>query len=66
MENKKMKILWYTSLLVISVGTLVLSVTNIFALEVPDVIQRIIGVCDLIALPILIYSTIKVISKNIK
>ncbi|MCH5274156.1 MAG: hypothetical protein J1E35_10810 [Lachnospiraceae bacterium] len=59
MENKKMRILWAVSLLVLSIGTLVLSVPNIFGIEVPGTVRIIVGLCDLATVPVLVYTSIK-------
>ena len=56
---KKMPVLWVVSLLTISVITLVISFSNIFGGELPDVLKIVLGVTDLIALFVLVYTSIR-------
>ena len=56
---KKMPVLWTISLLTISVITLVISFSNIFGGELPDVLKRVLGVIDLIAVFVLVFTSIK-------
>lgn len=63
MKNKN-TLLWSISLIVIGVATLILTVTNIIGIELPDVIVRIIGIVDLIALPVLAYTSVKKFKKD--
>ncbi len=55
----KNDLMWGLSLLTIGVATVILAGSNIIGTELPDVAKIIIGVVDLVALPILVYSTIK-------
>ena len=55
---------WAISLLVISIVTLVIAFSNIFGVELPDVLKRVLGVIDLIALPVLAYSSVKLYTSN--
>lgn len=59
MSEKTVNILWSIALVLIGIATIILSVNNIFALSMPDVIVRICGVVDLISLPVLVFTTIK-------
>lgn len=63
MKNKN-TLLWSLSLLIIGVATLILAGSNIIGIELPDVIVRIIGIVDLIALPVLAYTTVKKFKKD--
>lgn len=56
---KRMPVLWTVSLLTISVITLVISFSNIFGGELPDVLKRVLGVIDLIAVFVLAFTSIK-------
>ncbi len=61
MEKKnKNVLLWGLSLLVIGIGTIILSVSNIIGAELPDIIIRIIGITDICALPVLAYTSVKI------
>lgn len=63
MKNKN-TLLWSISLIVIGVATLILAGSNIIGIELPDVIVRIIGIVDLIALPVLAYTSVKKFKKD--
>ena len=56
---KKFPVLWGVSLLTIGVITLVISFSNIFGVELPDVLKIVLGVTDLIALFVLVYTSIR-------
>ena len=59
MKNKKLLFVWSISLLVIAGLTLVTSITNIIGISLPDTVVRIIGILDLIALPVLAFTTVR-------
>lgn len=59
MSGKTLDLMWSLSLTVIGVATLILAVSNIIGAELPDILTRILGIADLIALPLLIFSTVK-------
>lgn len=59
MSGKTLNLIWSLSLIVISVATLILAVSNMIGAELPDILTRILGIADLIALPFLIFSTVK-------
>ena len=56
---KKFPVLWGVSLLTIGVITLIISFSNIFGVELPDVLKIVLGVTDLIALFVLVYTSIR-------
>ena len=56
---KKMPVLWTVSLLTISVVTLVISFSSIFGVELPDVLKIVLGVIDIIAVFVLVYTSIR-------
>ena len=62
--EKRNNLLWSLSLLVIGIATVILAGSNIIGIELPDIAVRITGVIDLIALPVLAYTTVKKIKKN--
>ena len=53
------KILWTVSLLVICCITIIWTVFNFAGIKLPDMAVRIMGILDLCAIPVLIYSTVK-------
>ena len=63
---KKAPVMWTVSLLAISVVTLVLAFSSIVGAELPDVWKRLLGVIDLIALPVLAYTSVKFFKKKDK
>ena len=57
--DKKYTRLWSLSLITISVVTVIWAVCNLVNIELPDVIVRIMGVLDICAIPVLVYTSIK-------
>ncbi|MBQ6887965.1 MAG: hypothetical protein IJN54_10675 [Lachnospiraceae bacterium] len=62
--KKRNDLLWSISLLVIGLATIILTGLNIIGIDVPDIVVRIIGVIDLLALPVLAYTTVKKFKKD--
>lgn len=62
--KKRNDLLWSISLLVIGIATIILSGSNIIGIKLPDIIVRIIGVIDLLFLPVLAYTTVKKFKKD--
>ena len=62
--KKRNDLLWSISLLVIGLATIILTGLNIIGINVPDIVVRIIGVIDLLALPVLAYTTVKKFKKD--
>ena len=56
--NKK-PVMWSVSLLAISIVTLILAFSYIFGIELPNVLKILLGIIDLAALPILVYTSVK-------
>ena len=61
---KKNNIVWSISLIVIGIATFILAGASVVGIDLPDVAVRILGIADLVALPILAYSTIRKIKKD--
>ena len=59
MNSKKLNITWSVSLLVIGISAIVLLGSKIIGIELNDIIIRIIGVIDLLALPVFVFTTIQ-------
>ena len=59
MDSKKVNAMWSISLLIIGVSAFILAGANVIGLELPDIAVRILGIIDLIALPVLGFSTVK-------
>ena len=62
--KKRNDLLWSISLLVIGLATIILTGLNIIGIDVPDIVVIIIGVIDLLALPVLAYTTVKKFKKD--
>lgn len=63
MKNK-IDLIWVISLIVIGISAILLAGSNIIGLELPDIAIRMIGVLDIIALPVLIVATVKKLNIN--
>lgn len=59
MTFDKLRIMWSVSLIAIGIATFILAGANIIGSELPDILVRVLGVIDLVALPVLAFSTIK-------
>ncbi|MGN0696030.1 MAG: hypothetical protein ACI4J5_04600 [Oscillospiraceae bacterium] len=59
MDPKLINIMWSISLILIGIATIILAGANIAAIELPDLIVRVLGVIDLVSLPVLAFSTVK-------
>jgi len=55
MESKRIHRLWAISLLVIGIVTIIGAGCNVMGIQLPDIAVRILGVIDLIALPVLAF-----------
>lgn len=64
MNAKGIHIAWAISLLIIGIATLLLVGADLIAIELPDMITRILGVMDCISLPVLIFTTVKKAKKQ--
>ena len=60
---KNINVFWSLSLLIISVCAIILVGSNIIGIELNDVLTRIMGILDLVCLPVLVFTTIKKIKK---
>lgn len=61
--KKKNDLIWGFSLIVIGAATVILAGSNVIGLKLPDIAVRIIGIVDLIALPVLAYTSVKKVRK---
>lgn len=59
MKKNKILRVWGVSLMVISVITLVIAVTRILDISMPDMLIRVLGMIELIALPVFGFATAK-------
>jgi len=61
--KKKNDLIWGFSLIIIGAATIILAGSNVIGVELPDIAVRIVGIVDLIALPVLAYTTVKKVKK---
>lgn len=61
--EKRYRLIWGVTLIIIGIGTLINAGSNIIGADLPDAARRIIGVIDLIALPVLVFTSVKTIKK---
>lgn len=59
MKNQRASKLWTISLLAICLITIIGVGCNLAGITLPDTLVRIMGVVDLCAIPVLIYTTIR-------
>ena len=59
MNSKIIHTMWSFSLMAISIATIILAGANIVAIELPDIIVRVLGVIDFVSLPVFVFSTVK-------
>lgn len=64
MENKRMTIIWSISLLIICVATLIIAGTKLVGVALPDIMIRMLGIVELIALPFFAFASVKRFSKK--
>lgn len=57
--DKKNTRLWGLSLIIISVVTIIWAACNMIGIGLPDTVVRIMGVLDICAIPVLVYTSIK-------
>lgn len=60
---KTIHLFWVLSLLTIGIGTVVLAGSSLIGIELPDVLTRVLGILDLVCLPVLVFTTVKKIKK---
>lgn len=58
MNMKTISRLWSIALLVLSIATLIYAGSNIAGIKLPDICIQILGIVELITLPILVYTSI--------
>ena len=62
--KKKNDYVWSISLMVIGLSAFILAGSNVVGIELPDVVVWILGIVDLIALPLLVYSRVNKVKKE--
>lgn len=64
MEDKKIKRVWAVSLLLIGITTIIWVGSKLMGAELPDVLVRTLGVVNLVALPVLSFTSTKMFQKK--
>ena len=64
MKTDKLNLVWGICLIIIGLGALIISLSNVFDLDIPDSVKRPIGIVDLITLPVLAFTTVKKVQKS--
>ncbi len=59
MSKENLHLTWIISLIVTAVATFLLAGSELFEFDLSDTFQRIVGVFDLIAVPVLAWSTVQ-------
>lgn len=59
----KNDLIWCISLIVISIVSLIISISNIVGTDLPKVAMHILGVVDIIAAAVFIFTTVKKVRK---
>ena len=59
MDARIINTMWSMSLLLIGIATMILAIAHAAAAELPDLLERALGVIDLLSLPVLVLSTVK-------
>ena len=58
MDNKN-TLLWSLSLIVITLVTLIWVISNFAGIKLPDTVIRILGILDICAIPVLVFTSIR-------
>jgi len=59
MDKNTLNLVWNISLIVTVIASFMLAGTELFDFDLSDTVTRILGVIDLIAIPVLAYTTVK-------
>ena len=57
--EKTLRVCWMVSLLYISCVVILMALCSFTPLEIPDAVMRVLGILDLLAIFVLIFSTVK-------
>ena len=59
MSKENNQLLWNISLAVLAICSLTLGLTALFDGDLPDGLERLLGMLDLIALPVFVYASVQ-------
>lgn len=66
MSQKTNELLWSISLMLIGIIALIFSVTSIAGIGLPDILVRILGITDLLLLPVFVCTSVLKLKKRRK
>jgi hypothetical protein len=66
MRVKKNTIIYIVCLFAISISTLVICISRLLGGPLPDSLIRVVGIIDLIAIPVLVFVTVKNVGSILK
>lgn len=64
MNNKKNRTMWGISLFIIGIATIINAFSSLLGIELPDILVRVVGVITIVVLPILVYSSVKILKNS--
>lgn len=64
MNNKRNRIMWGISLFIISIANFINAFSSLIGIKLPDILVRCIVVIQIIALPVLVYSSVKILKNS--
>lgn len=64
MDNKINKKMWGISLFIIGIATFINAFSSLLGIELPDILVRLMGIITIVALPLLVYSSIKILKNG--
>lgn len=66
MKKDMLTIVWGVCLIIIGLGSLLVSLDNVFGFNFPKTMIVPIGIVDLITLPVLVFTSVKMLQKGRK
>ncbi len=66
MKKNKLDLVWAACLIIIGLGSLIVSLNNVFGFDFPKTMIVPIGIVDLITLPVLAFTSVKKFQKDRK
>ncbi|WP_050607386.1 hypothetical protein [Clostridium niameyense] len=64
MNNKRNRTTWAISLLIVGIATIIICFSSIIGIKLPDILKRGLGIILIVAIPVLAYSSIKILKNS--
>lgn len=64
MNNKRNRTMWGISLLIIGIATIINAFSLLLGFELEEISVRVLGVITIVALPVLVYSSVKILKNS--